>query len=68
MFEFIKINSFILMNEFTLQKIQLAWKLWEPISVVWPSQNFYVGKTKPEMNLPRQICDEFTLGKSVLPR
>ena len=54
--------------EFTRQKTQLAWKLWEPISVVWPSQNFYLGKTKPEMNLPWQIFDEFALGKSVLPR
>ena len=49
--------------EFTLHKIQLAWKLWEPISVVWPSTNFYLGKTKPEMNLPQEIFDEFALGK-----
>ena len=35
--------------EFTLQKILLAWKLWEQISVVWPSQNFYLGnKTRDE--------------------
>ena len=26
--------------EFTFQKIQLAWKPWEPISGVWPSENF----------------------------
>ena len=51
-----------------LQKIQLVWKLWEPISVVWLSQNFYLGKTKPEMNLPRENFDDFALGKSVLPR
>ena len=31
-------------------------------------QTFYLGKTKPEMSLPRQIFDEFALGKSVLPR
>ena len=53
---------------FTLQKIQLVWNFWEPISVVWPSQNFYLGKTKREMNLPWEIFDEFALGKSVLPR
>ena len=28
----------------------------------------YLGKTKPEMNLPREIFDEFALRKSVLPR
>ena len=28
-------------------------------------QNFYLGKTKPEMNLPRQTFDEFALGKSL---
>ena len=27
----------------------------------------YSTKTKPEMNLPRQIFDEFALGKSILP-
>ena len=29
---------------------------------------FYLGKTKPEMNLPREIFDEFAVGKSILPR
>ena len=32
------------------------------------SRSFYLGKTKPEMNLPRAIFDEFALGKSDLPR
>ena len=32
------------------------------------SRIFHLGKTKPEMNLPGQIFDEFALGKSVLPR
>ena len=32
------------------------------------SRFFYLGKTKPEMNLPRAIFDEFALGKSDLPR
>ena len=35
-----------------------------------PSQNsylFYLGKTKPEVNLPREIFYEFAPGKSVLP-
>ena len=36
-------------------------------SVTFP-EFFYRGKTKPEMNLPWEIFDEFALGKSVLPR
>ena len=32
------------------------------------SRSFYLGKIKPEMNLPRAIFDEFALGKSDLPR
>ena len=32
------------------------------------SRSFYLSKTKPEMNLPRAIFDEFALGKSDLPR
>ena len=32
------------------------------------SRYFYLGKTKPEMNLPRASFDEFALGKSDLPR
>ena len=35
----------------------------EEISVLWPSQNVYLGgKTKREMNILREIFDEFALG------
>ena len=32
-------------------------------SVTFPEFSPTVGKTKPEMNLPREIFDEFTRGK-----
>ena len=37
-------------------------------SVAFPEFSPTVGKTKPEMNLPREIFDEFTRGKLLLPR
>ena len=37
-------------------------------SVTFPEFSPTVGKTKREMNLPREIFDEFTRGKLLLPR
>ena len=37
-------------------------------SVTFPEFSPTVGKTKPEMNLPQEISEEFTRGKLLLPR
>ena len=51
--------------EFTLQKIQLCVKsLGAEISSVTFPEFSYLSKTKPEMNLAREIFVEFALGKS----
>ena len=51
-----------------LQKFQLCVKtLGANINSDLP-RIFYVGKTKPMMNLPEEIFDEFSVGKLVLPR
>ena len=56
----------------TLQEVNLCAYVLIPFYVTTTlkifSRSFYLGKTKPEMNLPRAIFDEFALGKSDLPR